>query len=96
MGVVSGLVLYAVIWFVVLFCVLPFRLETQGDRGEVTPGTMPGTPAELNMRRKAWITTIVAAVIWAVVATVILSEVVTARDIDFFNRMNPRPDGTGG
>ncbi|MEO0693763.1 MAG: DUF1467 family protein, partial [Pseudomonadota bacterium] len=29
MGIVSGLVLYAVIWFMVLFVVLPIRLETQ-------------------------------------------------------------------
>lgn len=95
MGVVSGLVLYAVIWFVVLFCVLPFRLETQGDRGEVTPGTMPGSPAELNMRRKAWITTLIAAVIWAIAAAIILSGAITVQDLDWFNRMGPPPGETG-
>ena len=89
MGVVSGLVLFAVIWFLVLFVVLPIRLETQGDRGEIVPGTQAGAPANLSMKRKALITTGVAVVIWAMVAGVILSGAVTVRDIDFFNRMGP-------
>ena len=37
MGIASGLVLYAVIWFMVFFVVLPLRVTTQGDRGEVVP-----------------------------------------------------------
>ena len=89
MGPVSGLVLFAVIWFLVLFVVLPLRLETQGDRGEIVPGTQAGAPANLNMWKKARVTTYVAIVIWAVVATVIWSEIVTVRDLDWFNRMRP-------
>ena len=38
----AALVLFAVIWFLVLFVVLPLRLETQGDRGEKVPGTQAG------------------------------------------------------
>lgn len=89
MGVVSGLVLFAVIWFLVLFVVLPIRLETQGDRGSVVPGTQPGAPANLSMKRKAMVTTGIAVLIWAVVAGVIISGTVSVRDIDFFNRMGP-------
>lgn len=89
MGPVSALVLFAVIWFLVLFVVLPLRLETQGDRGEIVPGTQAGAPANLNMWRKARLTTIIAAVIWAIVAAIIWSEVITVRDLDFFNRMRP-------
>lgn len=99
MGPVSGLVLFAVIWFLVLFVVLPLRLKTQGDTGEIVPGTQAGAPANLSMKRKALITTLVAAVIWVIVAGVILSGVIGVRDIDFFNRMGPpslRGDGTGG
>lgn len=89
MGPVSSIVLYAVIWFLVLFVVLPLRLETQGDRGEIVRGTQAGAPANLNMWKKARLTTVIAAIIWAIVATVIWSEVITVRDIDFFNRMRP-------
>lgn len=96
MGIVSGLVLYAVIWFLVLFLVLPYRLETQGDRDEIVPGTQAGAPAELDMRRKLLVTTGIAAVVWLIVAAIILSEVISVRDLDWFNRMGPLPDGTDG
>ena len=95
MGPVSALVLFAVIWFMVLFIVLPIRLETQGDRGEIVPGTQAGAPANLSMKRKALITTLVAIGIWAIVAGIIVSGVISVRDIDFFNRMDP-PSLQGG
>lgn len=42
MSVASSLVLFAVIWFMALFDVLPLRLKTQGDVGKVAPGTPAG------------------------------------------------------
>jgi len=89
MGIVSGLVLYAVIWFMVLFVVLPLRLETQGDRGEIVPGTQAGAPANLNMRRKAWLVTLISAGLWVVIAGIILSGVISVEDVDWFRRMGP-------
>ncbi|MCJ8332960.1 MAG: DUF1467 family protein [Epibacterium sp.] len=72
MGITSGLVLYAVIWFMTFFLVLPFRVTTQGDIGEVVPGTHAGAPEHHHLRKKAWITTGLAMLIWAVVASIIL------------------------
>lgn len=86
MGVVSGLVLYAVIWAMTFFVVLPFRVETQGDRGDVVPGTHAGAPEVHNLKKKALITTGIAAVIWAIAAWVILTGALTVADIDWFNR----------
>jgi len=89
MSIVSGIVLFAVVWFLVLFIVLPIRLETQGDRGEVLSGTHASAPANLSMKRKALITTGVAILVWALLVGVILSGVISVRDIDFFQRMGP-------
>lgn len=90
MGIMSGIVLYAVIWFMTFLVVIPIRLKTQGDVGAVVPGTHAGSPEVHNLKRKAWITTGMAAVIWAIVASIIIFEVVTVRDIDgwMFNRMD--------
>lgn len=97
MAITSALVLFAVIWFMVLFVVLPLRLETQGDRGEVTPGTQPGAPAELNLKRKFKVVTAVAFVLWVIIAGIIATGLVTVCDIDWFNRMGCGPSGeTGG
>lgn len=89
MGITSAIVLFAVVWFMTLFIVLPLRMETQGDTGEVVPGTHKSAPANVNIGRKARITTYWAVPIWAVLATVILSGTITVRDLDWFERMGP-------
>ena len=89
MGVTSGIVLFAVIWFMVFFVVLPLRLTTQGDVGEVVPGTPESAPTDPLIKRKARITTLWAVAIWAVIAGVLISGTITVRDIDWFNRMAP-------
>lgn len=90
MSITSGLVLFSIIWFMVFFVVLPLRLTTQGEAGDVVPGTHSSAPADPQIGRKARITTIWAVCIWAVVAGVILSGVITVRDLDYFGRMEPR------
>ena len=88
MGITSALVLFAVIWFLVFLVVIPIRLETQGDVGEVEPGTHAGAPANPNLKKKAWITAGISLVIWIIITAVILSGTLTISDIDFFNRMS--------
>lgn len=87
MGITSAIVLLAVVWFMVFFVVLPLRLTTQGDTGEVVPGTHKSAPAEISMGRKARITTLWAVPIWAVIAGTILSGAIQVRDFDWFDRM---------
>lgn len=95
MGITSGIVLFAVIWFMVFFIVLPLRLVTQGEAGEVVPGTHSSAPSDPQLKKKVRITTIWAAVVWAIIAGVILSGVITVRDLDWFNRMGPEEPVSG-
>ncbi len=89
MSIVSALVLFAVVWFMTLFVVLPLRLQTQGDVGERVEGTHASSPATgFSMKRKAKITTLVAFPIWAVIAAIILWGGITVEDIDMFGRMS--------
>ncbi|TDE36683.1 DUF1467 family protein [Antarcticimicrobium sediminis] len=89
MSITSAIVLYAVIWFMTFFIAIPIRLKTQGDVGEVMPGTHAGAPEHHHLKKKAWITTVIATVLWAVIATIILSGWITVRDIDWMHRMPP-------
>ena len=94
MSIVSAIVLFAVIWFMVLFIVLPIRLETQGDVGKVLQGTHAGSPSSsFSMKRKAKVTTIWAVAVWILIAGVIIFGDISVRDLDLFNRMGP---GAGG
>ena len=90
MGVVSALVLYAVIWFLTFLVIIPIRIETQGDRGEIVPGTHAGSPEVHNLKKKAVITSLVAAVLWAIIAGIIISGAITIEDIDWFDRLGTR------
>ena len=90
MGITSGIVLFAVLWFLTFLIVIPFRLTTQGDAGEIVPGTMAGSPEVHNLKKKAVITTVIAAVLWAIIAYIILSGTITVRDLDWFERMGPK------
>ena len=89
MSITSALVLFAVLWFLTFLVVIPIRLKTQGDAGTVVPGTHAGAPEDHNLKKKAWITTAIAAVLWAVITSIILSGAITIRDLDVFNRMGP-------
>ena len=90
MGITSALVLYAVLWFLTFLVVIPIRLKTQGDVGQIVPGTHAGAPHEPNLRKMALITTAVSAALWVIIAYVLVSGMLTVRDIDWFNRMEPR------
>ncbi|KMK65793.1 DUF1467 family protein [Puniceibacterium sp. IMCC21224] len=98
MSITSAIVLFAVLWFLTFLVVIPIRLQTQGDVGRVVPGTHAGSPEVHGLKKKAWITTGVTAVLWAIIAGVIFSGMLTVRDLDYFNRMSPLPEvrGTDG
>ncbi len=99
MTITSVIVLFAVIWFMVLFIALPIGLRTQGDEGKIVPGTHAGAPADLKMWRIAGRVTLVSVVLWMAIAGIILSGWITVADLDWFGRGTPRAlpdDGTGG
>jgi len=95
MSITSAFVLFAVIWFMVLFVTLPLRLKTQGDVGEIVPGTHAGAPANLKIKRIFLIVSVVSLVLWVVIGGVIISGMVTLDDIDIFSRSRPS-GGTDG
>ena len=87
MSITGAIVLYAVTWFMTLFCVLPYRTVSQDEAKDVVPGTPPGAPAGAVMKRKAWVTTLIATPIWVVIVAIIMSGWITIEDLDWFGRM---------
>ncbi|WP_323007582.1 DUF1467 family protein [Pseudorhodobacter sp.] len=90
MSITAAFVLFAICWFMTFFVVLPLKPKSQADDGVVVPGTPVGAPAGFVVKRKAWITTIIAAIIWALLSAIILSGTITVRDFDFMGRLPPR------
>lgn len=67
MTVAGGLAVYFVIWWTVLFAVLPFGVRSQAETGEVAEGTEPGAPVLPGLLRKAAITSVIAAIVFGIV-----------------------------
>jgi predicted secreted protein len=76
----TGLAIYFVIWWIVLFTVLPFGVRTQ-EEGEVVAGTDPGAPAVPSMLKKLIWTTIVSGVVFALCWVVYVYRLVTLDDL---------------
>lgn len=83
MGWASAVVLYCSIWTVVFFMVLPQGIVSQHEAGEVEPGTPASAPTEAMVRRKMLITSAIAAVVFALVWSVIHFRLFTLDDIPF-------------
>lgn len=64
----GSLALYFVIWWILLFAVLPFGVRSQVESGEVIQGSEPGAPVLPALREKAIWTTFVASIVLVLVA----------------------------
>lgn len=67
MSIVSIIAIFFVVWWIVLFAVLPWGMRTQDDEGEVILGTVSSAPHNPRMLRKAIATTIVATIVTAII-----------------------------
>ena len=65
MSLATAFAIYFIIWWVVLFAVLPWGVRSQDEDGTIIPGSDPGAPAIPRLRRKLVWTTIVAAIVFA-------------------------------
>ena len=89
MNLTGGIILFTVIWFMIFLMILPVRMISQAQAGEVVPGTPASAPAEAHIAKKARITTIISLILWVVIAAVLAFGGFTIRDIDWFHRLDP-------
>jgi len=68
--VTGGLALYFVIWWVLLFAILPFGIQSQAESGNVVTGSEPGAPSAPGLQEKAIWTTLVSSAVLVIVAAV--------------------------
>ena len=82
MSITSALVLFAVIWALTFFLVLPWGQVSQLEAGEVEPGTPASAPSDAMIKRKLIITTVIAAVAFAAVYCIVIFQWITLDDIN--------------
>jgi|HubBroStandDraft_5_1064220.scaffolds.fasta_scaffold72084_2 predicted secreted protein len=77
MPVTTGIAIFFLIWWIMLFVVLPWGIHRQDEAGEITPGTDPGAPAIPNLKWKLVWTTLVSVVVFAGCYVVYVDRLVT-------------------
>jgi predicted secreted protein len=60
-----AIAIYVVIWWTVLFAILPIGVRTQGEDGTVVPGTPESAPTRPRLLRIVLLTTVVSTLVFA-------------------------------
>lgn len=88
MSITGGLVLYATLWFLVMFLLLPIGHQSQEEAGEVVPGTPVGAPMRPMMGRKALWAALISAALVGGIWLFLESGIITRQDMIDFNRVS--------
>ncbi|MEM0987479.1 MAG: DUF1467 family protein [Pseudomonadota bacterium] len=80
MSITSAIVLFAVIWSVVFFIVLPFGQVSQHEAGDVVPGTPASAPSNARIGKKAILTTWIAIAVFIVIFAIVYFKWITIDD----------------
>jgi predicted secreted protein len=87
MTLAFALAIYFIIWWIVLFAMLPIGVRTSEEAGEKSsPGTAESAPHLPNLLPKVVATTVVASIIFAALYAIIVHKVITLDQIPFFPR----------
>jgi len=81
-----AIAIYVVIWWVVLFAMLPIGVRTQAEEGQVSPGTPESAPHQPRLLPKMLATTGVASRVFAAVYAIVVHRVITLDQIPFLPR----------
>jgi predicted secreted protein len=81
MPVTTAIAIYFLIWWVVLFAVLPFGVRSQHEGGDIAPGTDPGAPVIPRLGWKLVWTTLVSAAIFAGCYVIYVNHLVTLEQL---------------
>jgi predicted secreted protein len=87
MAFVFAVSIYLVIWWTVLFAMLPIGVRTPEEEGEApVPGAPESAPHTPHLLPKMVATTVVSSILFAVLYVIITERVITIDDIPFFPR----------
>ena len=86
MTITGGLVLFATLFFLVMFLLLPIGHRSQEEAGHVVPGTPAGAPERPMIARKALWAAAIAAVVVGGIWLFLDAGFITRQDMMDFNR----------
>jgi len=83
MNIVGSVAIYFVCWWMTLLAVLPIGVRTQGEEGEIVPGTIASAPATPRIGRKLLLTTILALIPWSIGFAILEYDILSFADFPY-------------
>lgn len=84
MSVISAIAIYFIIWWTVLFAVLPFGVRNAHEAGAmVDEGNDKGAPVVHGLKWKMLVTTLIVTVVFAGVYWVLVNNILQTMDLPF-------------
>jgi len=72
----AGVVVFVLVWWCVLFAVLPWGARSLQETGAALDGAEPGAPSQPRLKLKMLVTTGIAAVVWTAIYLIIRFQVI--------------------
>ena len=85
MGIGPAFVMFAVVWFMLLLIILPLRIKSQSETGNVVKGTSASAPDDPMLGKKFMWVTILTFPTWGIICGIIISGVITVDMFDIYN-----------
>ncbi len=89
-GFLLGFAIYAIVWFLVLFMVLPFGVVTQSEVGQVVAGSAESAPVITHIGRKMVIATLLAVIFYALIYWLLTRGVLAEFELPFLSQVSSK------
>ncbi len=81
MSIIGSIVVFIILWWLILFMILPREISSQKDNGIIVKGTDPGAPSNANIIKKLILTTIITSLLFAIIYFLTYFDILNIRKI---------------
>ena len=81
MSLTGSFVVFVILWWLILFLILPRDINSQKDKDFVVLGTDPGAPSNPNIVKKLIITTAITSILFAIIYFLNYFDILNVRRI---------------
>jgi predicted secreted protein len=81
MSITGSIVVFIILWWLILFMILPRNINSQQEKGGIIEGTDPGAPSNPNIFKKLVLTTAIASLLFAIIFVLTYFNILNIREI---------------
>ena len=81
MSITGSIVVFIILWWLILFMILPRNINSQQEKGRIIEGTDPGAPSNPNIFKKLVLTTAIASLLFAIIFVLTYFNILNIREI---------------